>query len=85
MTLVDLLKIINSAGLVGLLSLVLISGAKGWWVFGWIYREKCESEEEWKRQALRGASNAEKATSLAEAIARAIEDQQAAAVEGDSE
>lgn len=48
------------------LSLVIIfTGMKKKWVFGWVYEEKAKENKEWKTAALRGTHAAEKAVDLA--------------------
>jgi hypothetical protein len=53
-------------GLAGLLLVILWTGAKRWWVFGWIYEDKKRESEEWKRLALAGTNIAAKVTEALE-------------------
>jgi hypothetical protein len=61
----DILQLVNSAGVVGMLVLILWGGFKKWWVFGWQYRQTKNELETWREIALRGISTAEQATALA--------------------
>ncbi len=67
----DIFKWITSGGIVGILAFVLIGGYKGWWVFGWQYRDvqdrikKAEQErDDWRDIALTGTSMAERTVDL---------------------
>lgn len=48
----DIVEIVNDAGVIGLLILAILAGARGWWVFGRTYRESLEREAEWRHIAL---------------------------------
>lgn len=72
--------LLQQAPVVVLLVLILVAGAKKWWVWGWVYDAKSKEADEWKRVALGGTGLAEKATDhasqvtdVAERIARALE------------
>lgn len=58
---------IQSGGIIGLLIVVILGGARRWWVFGWQYRElqdRCDKIETsnamWMQLALRGVNVTEK-------------------------
>lgn len=34
-----ILQIVRDGGIIGLLLIILVGGAKKWWVWGWIYEE----------------------------------------------
>jgi hypothetical protein len=53
-------------GLAGFLLVVLWTGARRWWVFGWVYEDKKKENEEWMRLALAGTHLATKATEALE-------------------
>lgn len=59
-------------GPLGLLAFLLIAvvwgGVKGWWVFGWIYRDKVKELEEWKALAKTGTRVAEAGVRTAESV-----------------
>jgi len=52
MTPADVVRFLNDAGVVGLLVLVLMGGARGWWVYGRTYREAVKREAEWRSIAM---------------------------------
>lgn len=73
---VTLADAIRQLPLVSLLVLVLIGGARGWWVFGWYAKEtearykalleaSAKREEEWRQLALDGRGLAQSAVELA--------------------
>lgn len=54
---------LNTTGVIGLLILILLGGAKKWWVFGWQYKDLEErldkvetSNAMWMQLALRGVN-----------------------------
>jgi hypothetical protein len=51
-----------------LLFIILIGGSRKhpWWVFGWLFAERTEERDEWKRAALKGTNLAKKAMDVAE-------------------
>lgn len=58
---------IQSGGIIGLLTFIIIGGGRRWWVFGWQYKECVErankieqSNEMWMQLALRGVNVTEK-------------------------
>lgn len=82
---VDIVQIIRDGGIIALLLVILLGGARGWWVFGNVYRDTIKEladryqdmrteRDEWRRQAMRGTTNAERATAIAEAIQRALDE-----------
>jgi len=74
MTFTEILQYANDVTVVALLGLIIYSGKRRWWVFGWIYdRERAETEH-WRRTAFhllgitkRGLRASEKALGLGEA------------------
>jgi len=69
----DILEFANTAGVIALLVIAIITGLRGYWVFGWVYRdcvsrgEQCQREsDQWKNLALRGSNLAERIRSLSE-------------------
>lgn len=50
----------------GLLITALVAGARGMWVFGYIYRAALEDCRFWRERALEGTGLAEIATDVAE-------------------
>ena len=48
------------------LALVLVGGLRGWYVFGWLYRDIVRDRDEWKHLALKGIYIAERAVTVAD-------------------
>lgn len=65
-TIGELLSIIKDAGIVGLLMIILVGGAKSWWVFGWAYRLMTQDRDMWRTLALSGTDLAKRGLRLAE-------------------
>ncbi len=66
MPLAQLLATVSDAGVIGLLMLVLVGGARAWWVFGWTYKLMLRDRDMWRRLALSGTSLAERSLRLVE-------------------
>lgn len=71
MTLKDLFDYINTGGVIGLFTLILVGGFRRWWVWGWAYKDmeaaKARVEQErddWRQLALHGTSLAEQTVNL---------------------
>lgn len=45
---------------------IILTGVKGLWVFGWVYRDIARERDEWKDVALRGTKIAERTVTLHE-------------------
>lgn len=57
----DFLDLAQRVGLpVAILLVILWGGAKGYWVFGWVYRMKERESDFWRELALKGTDLAEK-------------------------
>jgi len=54
-----LVTALSDLGTVALLLLILIAGARNWWVFGWHYEEIARERDAWREIALRGLGVAE--------------------------
>lgn len=67
MTIGELWASIQAGGVPFLLFLILVTGFRGMWVWGYLYRQERAEKEEWKRMALDGTSLARVATRKAEA------------------
>lgn len=52
--------LLGPLGVLVLLLLIIFSGWKRWWVFGWHYRETLEEKNEWKAIALGSTKIAER-------------------------
>jgi hypothetical protein len=65
---VDIGQLLSDWGVVGLVALILVAGAKQVWVWGWTYRDKAKECEEWKSRALRAVTTATKAVDIAEQV-----------------
>lgn len=61
---IDILKFINSGGVLGLLVIAIVGGYRKWWVYGWIYREVERERDDWRDIALHGTDLAEKTVDL---------------------
>ena len=59
---IDLL--LGQGGLLVALLVVIVTGTKRIWVFGWLYQEKKKEMEQWRELALRGTTLAEKAVKV---------------------
>lgn len=71
-TLKELVDIISGGGLVGLLVIILVAGMRGYWVWGWAYKEGIareqrlrEERDEWRDLAIQGMTLADRGVSLA--------------------
>ena len=67
----DVFRYVNTAGVVGLLALIVFGGYRKWWVFGWQYKESQERTERieaerdgWRDIALHGTNLAEQTVDL---------------------
>lgn len=60
MEVVDVIKVLSDAGVVGLLVIILVGGSRGWWVFGRTYEDKVKECNAWRDLALKGTTIAEK-------------------------
>jgi hypothetical protein len=67
MTIADLWASIQAGGVPFILFLIIVTGQRQMWVWGYLYRQERAEKEEWKRMALDGTSLARVATSKAEA------------------
>lgn len=50
----------------GLLLAALLTGARGWWVFGYLYQSALKERDFWRDRALAGTGLAEIAADVAE-------------------
>lgn len=57
--------LIQTLGVTGILLVILVGGARKWWVFGWQYDAKCKECDEWKSAAKSSTSAAEEAVKIA--------------------
>lgn len=57
----ELLSALSDLSTVALLILILIAGARGWWVFGWHYDEVARERDAWREIALSTTNLAERA------------------------
>ena len=63
----DIINLINGPGGALVLMLVVIwTGVRQYWVFGWLYKQEREEKEQWKEAALRGTRVAERVVSVTE-------------------
>lgn len=66
MTISDVLDIVNRAGTVGLLILVVFGGWRRWYVWYWAYEDLEDDRNWWRQTAIDGLEAAEKTLSLHE-------------------
>jgi hypothetical protein len=57
----EILSVLREIGMATLLLLILIGGNRGWWVFGWHYREVAQERDAWREIALSTTNLAERA------------------------
>jgi hypothetical protein len=65
-----LLDFLQKGGVLGLLVLIVLSGARGWWVFSWQYRDLKQDRDDWKQLALSATRTGEKVADAVEKTAR---------------
>lgn len=58
--------IISNMGVIALLVLILTSGARGVWVWGWHYKDLEHDRDYWRTLALSGTDIAEKTVRIVE-------------------
>lgn len=67
-TISQFLTYIKDAGTLGVLIIILWSGAKGGWVWGWQYKQTCQDRDDWKEVAQSLSHTADRAAEVAEKI-----------------
>jgi hypothetical protein len=60
----ELASYVNDLGLVGLLLIIIVTGIRQIWVFGWVYVSVVKERDEWKRIALESYHLLEKTTDI---------------------
>lgn len=60
--------ILGPAGVTVLVLVLMFTGWKGLWVFGWQYKDMKQDRDEWKEAALRGTRVAERAIEVHEKV-----------------
>lgn len=73
MTLKEFLSIVSDTGLLGFLVIVIYTGLKKKWVFGWYVEEIAKDRDEWKEAAKAGTYLARTAVTTAESVVSAAE------------
>lgn len=53
-TIQQIVNLVSSGSIVTTLLVILYTGAKGQWVFGWVYNQEKARAEEWRSLALNG-------------------------------
>lgn len=61
----ELWELVRTGGSLALLTLIVIGGARGWWVYGWQYRELRGERDLYRTAVLRAVATAGKAVDLA--------------------
>lgn len=73
----ELLQVLQQGGMVGLLLIIIVGGARGWWVFGWTYKDRIRDlaaeRDQWMRAALKGTYTVEKATEVTDTSSKVLE------------
>jgi hypothetical protein len=64
-TLADFIKTVGDLGVIGLLVVIIVTGLRRQWVWGWMYAELIEDRDEWKQMALHGTRLTERAVDTA--------------------
>ena len=62
------LPYLNSGGVLGLLIVIVMGGARGWWYYGRTYDAKAAECEEWKKLALGSVDTIQEAIAVMEPI-----------------
>jgi len=65
---VQLLPLINSGGVLGLLLVMIVGGSRGWWYYGHVYDAKVKEAEAWKQLALTGVASIKEVVDVIEPI-----------------
>lgn len=65
LSLKDVLQLIPSAGITGVLVLIIYGGYKRWWVWGWQLEECRKEAEAWRELALRNSNLADRSLTIA--------------------
>lgn len=65
MTIAELVTLIGQGGVIPLFIIILYTGVKKKWVFGWYLTELLNDRNEWKEAALHGTRVASRAVDLA--------------------
>ena len=61
----ELISVISDFGVIGLLVVIIATGFRRYWVFGWVYDQVRAERDEWKAMALEGCDLAERAVTPA--------------------
>ena len=68
MTPQEILEYIRSAGITGILILIIVGGWRRWWVWGWHYQQIEKERDEWKSLAIGGTHLSERAVRAAQEV-----------------
>ena len=60
MDIADFIDLVQKGGITALVLMILIGGAKEWWVYGVTYRRLLRDRDEWRSIALSSTTMAEK-------------------------
>lgn len=63
-------EVVQQGGIITFALVVLVGGAKEWWVYGRHYRDALNDRDEWKRMALQGSELADRAVQVASTTTR---------------
>lgn len=73
----ELLQVLQQGGMVGLLLIIIVGGARGWWVFGWMYKDRVRDlaaeRDLWMKAALKSTGTVEKATEVTDTSSKVLE------------
>ena len=63
-----ILPLLNSAGTLGLLVLIVYGGSRGWWVYGRTYEEMKSQRDDYKLLATQGIASIQKVVDIIESL-----------------
>jgi len=63
-----ILPLLNSAGTLGVLVLIVYGGSRGWWVYGRTYEEMKSQRDDYKLLATQGIASIQKVVDLIESL-----------------
>ncbi len=63
-----ILPLLNSAGTLGVLVLIVYGGSRGWWVYGRTYEEMKSQRDDYKLLATQGIASIQKVVDIIESL-----------------
>lgn len=68
------LPFLNSGGVMGLLFLIIVGGARQWWYYGHVYRDKSVEAAQWRQVAIGSLSTIENLLDQLEPVLQKLAD-----------